>query len=632
MKKFSKVLTVFIAVVMSVALFAGCDSQDQAGGNEWSGEYGPHGIRYAVDQTLRRIYSSEVSNLNAFNNSNSATDGDFNTLGSKALVHYDAHMIMSPALAYRWDVSDDGLVYTFYIREGLPYVDHEFNTVGYLTADDFVAVMEWVLDPEMISNNTNNYLPYILNAPEWFRREEGVTLDDVGFKAIDTYVLELTLQQPVPFFINVAGFRPVYRPFLEEHGIMYGTSLDTTIFIGPWVLTTFEPQFRRVWEKNPYYYDADNIYLERIVDTYNAEAGLLAPVMFRRGDIDYAQITADIVDQWMDDPDTRHIVNPGRPATVPFIWYYGFNFWPQFDEFYEPGNWDIAVNNTAFRRSLFWGLDTYAAHLPVDPFAPEVFLQSTIVPEGFANVGGRDFIAFEPLEPYAFHPTWLFDPEKALAYRDQAVEELTAQGVTFPIKVFMPYNPAGALGITWALEVQVVAQQLTNLFGPEYLEFFIEASASTNFLTEVRREGRYAFMKLNHGASVAPGDPEAGVFPWFTAPIMNWNHIDQASGEEMQALFAEYTALVEIAHAIPVANYERYHAFAVAEAFLLEHAFVIPYYVTGGGYHVRRYNPFEGYGAYEMEGLRLLVEPLTGEQWRLIYADWLEVRRNLDTE
>jgi oligopeptide transport system substrate-binding protein len=463
-----------------------------------------------------------------------------------------------------------------------------------------------------------------------------VGLEEVGFKAIDTYVLEITLQQPVPFFIQVAGFRPTYRPFLEEHGILYGTSLDRTIFIGPFVLTTFEPQFRRVWEKNPHYYNADGVYITRIEDTYNVEAGLLAPVMFRRGDLDFATITADIVDQWMNDPETAHLVNPGRPATVPFIWYYGFNFWPQFGEEYGASQWDLAVNNTAFRRSILWGLDTYQAHLPVDPFAPEVFLQSTIVPEGFATVNGRDFIGFEPLAEFAYHPTWLFEPERALAYRDQAIEELTAQGVTFPIHVYMPYNPAGALGISWGMEVQVVAQQLTALFGPEYLEFTIEASASTNFLAEVRREGNFAFMKLNHGASVAPGDPEAGVFPWYTAPIFNWNHIDRASGEETQRLFAEYTALVDKAVAIPVANEERFMAFAEAEAFFIEHAFAIPYYVTGGGYHVRRYNIFEGYGAGPlesgMEGMKLLAEPLTGEQWRLLYADWQEERRSFSGE
>jgi oligopeptide transport system substrate-binding protein len=473
--------------------------------------------------------------------------------------------------------------------------------------------MEWVLDPTHLSPNAGSFNNYILNAEEYYKGEVG--LDKVGFKAIDKYTLQLTLKNPVPFFLSIASFMPVYRPFLEKHGILYGTELDKTIFIGPYVLTTFEPQYRRVYEKNPYYYNAKDVYIEKIIDTYNAESNLLGPELFLRGEVDYAGITSDILDMWMQNPATKDFVCPGKPDTT-YQYYYMFNFWPQFDARFEPENWDLAVNNEAFRQSIFWGLDTYRAMLTQDPYTPEILLQSTITAVDFASVAGKDYVDFAPLKDFAHHPTWLFVPEKALAYKEQAMRELRAQGAKFPIKILLTYNPNVS---SWPLEVQVVAQQLVELLGADYIEPVIEAGPSTNFLAEIRRGGKYAFLKGNNGA-VAPEDPESWVYAF--QPGLNWNFIDKGTGAETQATYATYVELVNKAKAITVKSEARYMAFAEAEAFLLSHAFVVPFCTDTDGYMVYRYDLFDGYGQAGFEGRKVLAEPMTGEQWKLLYADW----------
>jgi oligopeptide transport system substrate-binding protein len=219
-------------------------------------------------------------------------------------------------------------LWRFFIREGVMWVDHEMNPVGELTADCFVAVMEWVLNPEMPSVNHHNFQPRIKNAFEVWSGE----LDDVsqvGFRAVDTHVLEIELAFPVPYFLEMAGFIPAYRPFLEEMGRFYGTSNYTRLYIGPFVLTEFTPNFRRVWERNPFYWDVENVHLERVTGQFNAEALLLNHEMFRRGETDFAQITIDILDLWMNDADFSGFVNPGLP-TFGFPWYFMFNFDPQF--------------------------------------------------------------------------------------------------------------------------------------------------------------------------------------------------------------------------------------------------------------------------------------------------------------
>ena len=86
----------------------------------------------------------------------------------------------------------------------------------------------------------------------------------------------------------------------------------------------------------------------------------------------------------------------------------------------------------------------------------------------------------------------------------------------------------------------------------------------------------------------------------------------------------EYYELVDAAKAVPLKSMERYEKFAAAEAFLLEHALVIPFSSDTTGYHVTRTNPFDA--IYGTDGrykyMKVLAEPLTSEQYDLLYADW----------
>jgi oligopeptide transport system substrate-binding protein len=500
------------------------------------------------------------------------------------------------------------------------------NPVGELTADCFVAAMEWVLNPDNMSVNHHNYHPRIVNAYEFWQRE----IDDpneVGFRAIDRYTLEIVLNDPVPFFLEVAGFQPAYRPFLEEHGMFYGTDNDRTLYIGPFVLTEFIPGHTRVWQRNPFYWDAGNVHLEQVIGIFNAEMTVLAHEMFRRGEIDWAQITSDIVDMWLADPELEPLVTPGIPDHS-FQWYYMFNFNPQFGDDYEPDNWRLAVNNEAFRQAVFWGLDSHRALTTLDPFNAELYLSNTITPRGFAVVDGVDYVDMAPLSRFQEYPDWLFNPERALEYRDQAIAELTALGATFPIIMPMSYNPNTP---GWPFEVQVVSQQLVGLFGEDFINPVIVTGPTVDFLTAVRRQGQYAFMKGNNGFSVAPGDPSAWAFAFSRHETDDsWIHWGSSGSAETQRILEEYRALIDHANTITTKSQERWQAFNEAEYFLLSHAIVRPFYTIGSGSFVFRYNPFESFGANSGAlgwiGRRMLDEPLTLEQWTVYHTAWEEER------
>jgi len=629
MKRLLKMAAVALFAVSAFAL-VGCAPEVGPGGATGAGQavQGPHGLVFAADQTLHFIYHTEMTNLNPFNSADSAANSEGNMHGREGLLRRDNFRMIQPGLAHSWEMSADGYRWRFFIREGLQWVDHEMNPVGYLSADCFVAVMEWVLDPDMMSVNTHNFMPRIVNAEErWLGEIDDPSL--VGFRAIDRYTLEIELNQPVPYFLEIASFQPAYRPFLAEMGRYYGTSNYTKLYIGAFVLTEFMPGHTRVWERNPFYWDVDLVHIARAVGTFNAEANALAHEMFRRGEVDFSQITSEVVDLWLNDDEVAHLVTPGL-ENHDFQWYYMFNFDPQFDDQYEPDNWRIAVNNEAFRQAIFWGLDTHRALLTLDPFNADLYLQNTVTPRGWAIVDGVDYVDLAPLSRFHEYPDWLFYPARALEFRDQAKAELTAAGATFPIIIPMLYNPNTP---GWPLEVQVVRQQLLDLLGADFIDPVIISGPTVDFLTAIRRQGQFGLMKGNNGGSVAPGDPSAWAFA-FSRPDVDdsWIHWTNSGSAETEAIRLEYVRLVDYARTHTTHSRERWQAFNYAEYHLLSHAIVRPFYTVGLGTFVYRYSPFDGHGTATPTtgwiGRRMLEEPLTVDQWHLLHDEWQAERAN----
>ena len=353
--------------------------------------------------------------------------------------------------------------------------------------------------------------------------------------------------------------------------------------------------------------------------TYNAEASTLAPEMFKRGEVDMANIGTDILDAWKQDDATKDIVLPALPDNT-YMYYYSFCWNPDLDEAtYETSNYLKAIDNENFRQSLYWGLDRYKANLTKDPYNADLYLTKTITPETWCEVDGKDYTAFDELKGITERENYSFNEAKALEYKEAAVKELTEAGVTLPVKMVMPYNPVSN---GWAEEVQVVKQQLEALLGTDYINLTIEAGPTSGFLSAVRRSAKYQFMKLNNGGSYA--DPTAWILAFQAGN--NWTFLDQVTTPNVQALQKEYQALLDEAATHTGKDEARYAAYAKAEAFLLEHALVIPFSTDTWGNTVGRVNPFEQVpdqsGRYKY--MHVLSEPLTAEQFTTLYAEWKE--------
>ena len=579
-------------------------------------------LTYAEDQTLRVVYSTEASSLSSLGGNGTA--GDWKAISNvvEGLLGEDSYGHRTYALADSFTISEDQTVYTFHIREGLYWVDYTGKQVAELTAEDFVTSAKFICDPANASGNAYYYADTIKGAKEVLDTESGVTGFDenVGFKALDKYTLELTLVAPIPYFTDYCGsFIPVPTEFYNEMGEMYGTDAESTLYIGAYYVSDWEPQFQRVYTKNPYYFDADKVYIDKVVMTYNAEASTLAPEMFKRGEVDMADIGTDILDAWKQDDATKDIVLPALPDNT-YMYYYSFCWNPDLDEAtYETSNYLKALDNENFRQSLYWGLDRYKANLTKDPYNADLYLTKTITPETWCEVDGKDYTAFDELKGITERENYSFNEAKALEYKEAAVKELTEAGVTLPVKMVMPYNPVSN---GWAEEVQVVKQQLEALLGTDYINLTIEAGPTSGFLSAVRRSAKYQFMKLNNGGSYA--DPTAWILAFQAGN--NWTFLDQVTTPNVQALQKEYQAMLDEAATHTGKDEARYAAYAKAEAFLLEHALVIPFSTDTWGNTVGRVNPFEQVpdqsGRYKY--MHVLSEPLTAEQFTTLYAEWKE--------
>ena len=389
-------------------------------------------------------------------------------------------------------------------------------------------------------------------------------------------------------------------------GDQYATSAETLYSCGAFYLSDYESLETWIMKKNPENYDADNVFIDTISRIYNAEAAVNGPEMIKRGEIDEATIGSDILDSWLADDTTKDMVSMDRPNTN-YTYFYMFNFMPFAHEFsnwnvegvdaeYEPENWAKAINNTNFRKAFLYGINNAVTLAVSAPLGYDSYKLNTITPPNFcATTDGVDYTQCGGLADL----TEFFDEAKAKEYRDAAIEELTAQGVTFPIKVQLPYNPSST---DWDKQCQVLKQQLEGVLndGTDFIDIIITAGPSDSFLSAVRRNGKFEFLLCNWGADYS--DPETETDPFYQAKDsrgMRYAYLRTGvedgfiTGETADAVMA-YMNAIEAAKQITDDIDARYKAFADAETLLITNALVIPRGMSVPAYLATRLNYWEG--------------------------------------
>lgn len=249
MKK--RVLACLLAAVMTAGLLAGCGGGEKSGGGGSS------------EQVLNISTNSVVVGLNPLVNT-SAPDNNAHNMIYDPLVRErsakDNTDEIVPAAAESWDVSEDGLTYTFHMNP-----DAKWSDGSKVTANDFEFTFKQMADPNTAATNAWLFDGVIVNFSEALYNN-GKTPDEIGVKALDEETLEIQLVHPASYFLQlVAGSAyPVNQAKYEEYGSEYGTAPDKTVYNGPLKVTSWNQNTEMVLEKNDQYWGQEDMQLDKV--------------------------------------------------------------------------------------------------------------------------------------------------------------------------------------------------------------------------------------------------------------------------------------------------------------------------------------------------------------------------------
>ena len=303
------------------------------------------------------------------------------------LYEYDCEGTLQPALALSHTVTDneDGTqTYTFTLRQGVKWVDSQGRQVDTVTADDFVAGMQHMLD----TASQLGYLAYeaaqIVGSYEYYA---GETTDfaTVGVKAVDDYTLEYTLAQPCSFFLTMLGygiFAPLSRSYYESQGgkfgaefdaaaesYNYGKDVDSIAYCGPYIVTNATTENTIVFSANKSYWNAENITMKTITWKYNdGEDTLKAYNDCMAGTIDGAALNPSSTTKAKEDGVFDELAYVSSCDATSFMGFYNLNraAFANFNDSTTAASpkdddakvrTDAAIKNVHFRRALSMSLD-----------------------------------------------------------------------------------------------------------------------------------------------------------------------------------------------------------------------------------------------------------------------------------
>ena len=325
------------------------------------------------------------------------------------LYEYNNKKELKPALAESYEVSDDGLTYTFHLKDNLKWSDGRP-----LTADDFVFGFKRFSDPNVGSNAV-----YLITDCCKLKNAESILagelpLSELGVYAPDKKTFIVELEEPCTYFTDLltnSNFTPCNEDFYHSAGNKYGSSHEYVLSCGPYILDRYEPLATQIhFVKNPYYYNSDSILLNGV--NLQVIANLQQALMcYETGTIDIMEVNGELLELTEDDPELN--ILPGASLYFFFLNQNGSR--PELMN----KNIRMAISKSIDRQDL-------TDNLLRSGFSP----MTRIIPPGFYyETDGSDFALKQDLyDEYA-----VYDPDAALAYWKQGLSELGVSSITFEL-------------------------------------------------------------------------------------------------------------------------------------------------------------------------------------------------------
>ncbi len=369
-----------LAIVLALVLLLSVSAQAVAAGEDFTMAY--NGI-----VTLNPLMSQSSNDHNIF------------YLTQLQLIrNFGASIQLDGAESY--ELSDDATQYTFHLRDGLKWSDGVD-----LTAYDFEYSMQCILDPVAGSPAAGSW--YAIKNAEAYASGEEMAWEDVGVKALDEKTLQFTLEYPLATFDATIARKHIYplrQDFVESVGAdKLGSSVDTMLYSGPYVMTDWVLESSMDLTKNDLYWDAANSFPTKNLHFLEIEDANTEVAMFESGEVDAIEVISSQYYDYLKDYQYKTL-----GGGFMFLWM------NQNGNTEETGK---VMANENFRQALSYGFNREATCQAVNSATSAA---TRLVDPSFAGTSGGTFVDEYPIESVPAAG----DVEKAKEYLAKALEEL----------------------------------------------------------------------------------------------------------------------------------------------------------------------------------------------------------------
>lgn len=286
MKGFKKLLSLLLVVAMCFSLVACSTPSTGNTGNTGNNESNTDEQTEAGKKVFKYSITADAETLDPtmMNSITSATVG-FHIYEGLMRNHMGE---VQNGIAESYEVSEDGLVYTFHLR------DAKWSDGVEIKAQDFEYALKRVADPATASDYVFLIANLIKNASEVNSGE--LSVDELGVKAVDEKTLTIELQNPTSYFtsmLSMSVFLPIRQDIVEKYGKEYSTDADKNVYCGPFVVSDWKHEDRIILEKNENYWDKDSIKLDE-VNILTVSDPMTAVAMFEQGQLDIVPVPAEV--------------------------------------------------------------------------------------------------------------------------------------------------------------------------------------------------------------------------------------------------------------------------------------------------------------------------------------------------
>ena len=602
-------------------------------------------------KTFSYVYAMDPSSLDYSVTSKSSTS-DVIANVVDGLLENDKYGNLIPSLAEDWSVSKDGLTYTYKLRKGVKWYTSDGEEYAEVKAKDFVTGLKHAADGK--SDGLSLIQDSIKGLAEYVSGESN-DFSTVGVKAVDDYTVEYTLNKPESFWnskVTTATMLPVNEEFLNSKGSDYGAPTPSGIlYNGPYFLKSLTSKSVIEYEKNPNYWDKDNVKIDNIKLTFydgSDQESLIRS--FTQGSYTTARLfpTSSNFESTKQEYGDKIVYSP-QEATSYYLTVnvnrQSYNKTAKTDEAQKTSTKEALLNKN-FRQALNFALDrhSYTAQLNGEEGANKI-IRNSLVPHDYVQVGEKTFGELAQAELVSYGDQWkdvtltdgkdtIYSPEKAKAAFAKAKEELQAKGVTFPIHLDIPVE-----------QTDVIAVQQTNS-----LKQSIESSLGTeNVIVDVLQMTDNEKLSITSQAKV-PSQKDydlngTGWGPDYQDPATYLNILDAKKGSALKHLgikrgqdpevmaqvgLDEYKKLLDDAAAETSDLNKRYEKYAKAQAWVSDSSLLIPVASSGGSPTVSRTVPFtKAYSQvgikgdpFVFKGLELQNDVVTAKEYEEAFKKW----------